>query len=62
MSNVIIEAKGITKQYMDHKVVNDADFQIKEGQIVGLIGPNGATMLVAHRSKKYYLIQFALCI
>ena len=42
MSNIIIEAKGLTKQYMDHKVVKDVDFQIREGQIVGLIGPNGA--------------------
>lgn len=42
MSNTIIEAKNLTKQYMKHKAVDDVSFQIKEGMICGLIGPNGA--------------------
>lgn len=42
MSETVIEAKNLTKQYMKQKVVNDVSFQIKEGSICGLIGPNGA--------------------
>ena len=42
MANILIEAKQLEKQYGKQKVVKNADFQIKEGQIVGLIGPNGA--------------------
>ncbi|MGN0436948.1 MAG: ABC transporter ATP-binding protein [Lachnospiraceae bacterium] len=42
MSQVIIDVKDLSKQYMDQFAVKDANFQIKEGSIVGLIGPNGA--------------------
>lgn len=42
MSNIVMEAKNLEKQYMKHKAVDDVSFQIKEGMICGLIGPNGA--------------------
>lgn len=42
MSEIIIDAKNLDKQYMKQKAVDDASFQIKEGMICGLIGPNGA--------------------
>lgn len=42
MSEIIIEAKGLTKQYIKQKAVNSASFSIKRGSICGLVGPNGS--------------------
>ena len=42
MSDTIIKAVGLEKQYMKQKAVKDASFEIKEGMICGLVGPNGA--------------------
>ncbi len=42
MSEIIIEAKNLEKQYIKHKALKNASFQIREGMICGLIGPNGA--------------------
>lgn len=42
MSNIIVSADNLSKQYMKHTAVNNACFQIEEGMICGLIGPNGA--------------------
>ncbi len=42
MSDVIIDVKNLSKQYMKQKAVNNASFEIREGMICGLIGPNGA--------------------
>ena len=42
MSQVLIDVKGLEKQYMKQKAVREASFQIREGMICGLIGPNGA--------------------
>ncbi len=42
MSEILIEAKKLEKQYGKQKAVNNASFQVEKGKIVGLIGPNGA--------------------
>jgi ABC-2 type transport system ATP-binding protein len=42
MPEVLIDVKGLEKQYMKQKAVREASFQIREGMICGLIGPNGA--------------------
>ena len=42
MSEIVIEAKQLTKQYKRQKAVDDVSFQIRKGMICGLIGPNGA--------------------
>jgi ABC-type branched-chain amino acid transport systems, ATPase component len=42
MSNVLLEAKGITMQFGGLKAVDSVQFQIQKGQLAGLIGPNGA--------------------
>ncbi len=42
MSEILIEAKNLEKQYMKQKAVKNANFKITEGMICGLIGPNGA--------------------
>jgi ABC-2 type transport system ATP-binding protein len=44
----IVNAVGLTKIFRDFwnrpkaKAVNDIDFEIKEGEVVGLLGPNGS--------------------
>lgn len=40
MSEVIIDVKRLEKQYMKQKAVHEVSFQIREGMICGLIGPN----------------------
>ena len=42
MSEIVIEAKNLTKQYKTHKAVDSVSFQIRKGMICGLVGPNGA--------------------
>lgn len=47
-SNTIVRAVGLGKEFRDFwnrpkaKAVNDIDFEIKEGEVVGLLGPNGS--------------------
>ncbi len=38
----IIEARGLSKSYGATKALDNVDFTIPAGRIVGLIGPNGA--------------------
>ena len=44
----IVEAVGLTKEFKDFwnrpkaKAVNDIDFQVREGEVLGLLGPNGS--------------------
>ncbi|MBP5361703.1 MAG: ABC transporter ATP-binding protein [Ruminococcus sp.] len=42
MSEIVIEARELTKQYKQQKAVDSASFQIRKGMICGLVGPNGA--------------------
>ena len=41
MANVI-SAKNVNKSYGDFKALNDVNFELEKGRILGLIGPNGA--------------------
>ena len=47
-SNPVVSAVGLTKVFRDFwgrpkaKAVNDIDFEIREGEVVGLLGPNGS--------------------
>ena len=40
-SNVILTGEGVTKQFGGLTAVSDVNFQVPEGLIFGLIGPNG---------------------
>lgn len=40
--NAVIEARGLSKRYKDKMALDNADFRVETGRIVGLIGPNGA--------------------
>ncbi len=39
---MLIEARGITRQFGAFKAVDNASVTVEEGEILGLIGPNGA--------------------
>jgi len=41
-SEVIIEAKGLTKKFDDFTAVDHIDFKVQKGECVGFLGPNGA--------------------
>lgn len=38
----MIEVKNLTKKYGNHVAVNDANFVVNDGEILGFLGPNGA--------------------
>ncbi|MBT8130788.1 MAG: ABC transporter ATP-binding protein [Gammaproteobacteria bacterium] len=40
--NTIVTARGLTKRYGENRALDNVDFNIEAGRIVGLIGPNGA--------------------
>jgi len=42
LGNLVIQAKGVTKGYGDKLLVENMDFSLPPGGIVGVIGPNGA--------------------
>jgi len=42
LGDVVIEAKGLTKGYDDRLLIDNLDFRLPPGGIVGVIGPNGA--------------------
>ena len=42
MAEIMIELKGLTKQYGDITAVNNLSLDVKRGEIFGLLGPNGA--------------------
>jgi ABC-type branched-subunit amino acid transport system ATPase component len=41
-AEVILEARGLSKQFGGLKAVQDVSFQVRKGMILGIIGPNGA--------------------
>jgi ATPase subunit of ABC transporter with duplicated ATPase domains len=42
LGDVVIEAKGLRKAYGDKLLMDDVNFMLPRGGIVGVIGPNGA--------------------
>lgn len=41
MENVI-EVKNLTKEYKNLKAIDNLSFEVKKGEILGLLGPNGS--------------------
>ncbi|MBV8519454.1 MAG: energy-dependent translational throttle protein EttA [Acidobacteria bacterium] len=42
LGNIVVEAHDVTKAFGDRLLVDDMEFQLPPGGIVGVIGPNGA--------------------
>ena len=40
--NAILQVRGLTKRFGGLTAVHDLDFEVREGEILGMIGPNGA--------------------
>lgn len=41
-NDLLVETKGLVKEYRSRRVVNGVNISVKPGEIVGLLGPNGA--------------------
>lgn len=46
----IIKAKGLARSFGDIKAIDQVDFELKAGSVLGLIGPNGAGKTTLLRS------------
>ena len=42
IDDIIIESRGLTKEFNGFVAVSDVDLRVERGQIHALIGPNGA--------------------
>ncbi len=42
MSDVMIEARDLTKQYGSVHALKDVSFEVRKGEVLGFLGPNGA--------------------
>ena len=42
LTDIVIEAEGITVRFGDFTAVDNIDIHVKEGEIYGFLGPNGA--------------------
>jgi len=42
MNDIVVKARGLAKKYGGFSALDEMDFDIHAGKIVGLIGPNGA--------------------
>ncbi|MEA1903929.1 MAG: ABC transporter ATP-binding protein [Actinomycetota bacterium] len=42
MTDLLVEARGLTKRFGDFTAVDDVDFGIQKGEAFGFLGPNGA--------------------
>ena len=41
-TDMLVETRGLVKEYSRRRVVNGVDMNVRQGEIVGLLGPNGA--------------------
>lgn len=42
MNNVLLKVKNLEKSYEEKKVVNKISFEVNKGEVIGLLGANGA--------------------
>jgi ABC-2 type transport system ATP-binding protein len=42
MSNTILEVEGLVKKFHQRAVLQQVDFDVRRGEVLGLIGPNGS--------------------
>ena len=40
--NTILEVDRLVKKYKNGRGVDDISFSVKEGEVIGLLGPNGS--------------------
>jgi ABC-2 type transport system ATP-binding protein len=54
-SDVMIEAKGLTKKYGNLRALDRVSFEVRRGEVVGFLGPNGAGKSTTMRILTCYL-------
>lgn len=54
-TDVMIEAKSLTKRYGNFKALDRVSFEVKRGEVVGFLGPNGAGKSTTMRILTCYL-------
>ncbi|MDR1368751.1 MAG: LPS export ABC transporter ATP-binding protein, partial [Dysgonamonadaceae bacterium] len=42
MEQMVLRTENLVKRYKNRTVVNHVSIDVKQGEIVGLLGPNGA--------------------
>ncbi len=42
MTDAVLEARGVTKRFKEHTVLDQLDFTLQRGSVTGLLGKNGA--------------------
>jgi len=42
MADVMIRTSGLSKRFGDVRALDEVDFEVKKGEVVGFLGPNGA--------------------
>ncbi len=52
----MIHVLHLTKNYPNHRAIDDLTFDIKKGEIVGFLGPNGAGKTTTMRILTTYLL------
>jgi ABC-2 type transport system ATP-binding protein len=57
--NVVVAADALTKRYGNRTVVNDVSFDVRAGEVVGLLGPNGSGKSTILRILTGYLVPTA---
>jgi ABC-2 type transport system ATP-binding protein len=55
MPEVMIEVEGLTKFYGEHLAVDGISFEVKKGEVVGFLGPNGSGKTTTMRILTGYL-------
>ncbi len=55
MSDSIVEFSNVTKQFGNHRAVDNVSFVVRKGRIFGLLGPNGAGKTTSIRMLTYIL-------
>jgi len=55
-SDILLDVRGLGKEFGPVQAVSDLSFQVKRGEIVGLLGPNGAGKTTAMRMLVGYLV------
>ena len=49
LNNTLVETRGLVKAYRRRRVVNGVHMNVRPGEIVGLLGPNGADVYKRQR-------------
>ena len=55
MKDAVIEVRDFRKVYGDFVAVDGISFEVRQGEIFGLLGPNGAVRPVLWRSLKGFV-------